>query len=292
MFFAKVCAAGLVLVALAACGSTPPPPAAPVPAAAMPLGPAAPITPPVPAEQLALPFDRYRLNFAEESEIERARTILARACLRERDVRLEVPDDVRDPGVLDVTPNLRRYGVIDEPTATRFGYHFPRTPQEARRQQDRERWSASLTEPQRMALFGENGCTERADTELSEVDDTFFVDADFQSLRISGADPRVVAATKAWRACMSEQGFDYSDPNAAIADPRWDLDTSGIPTAAEITAAQADVRCKTATGFVETWHDVEVGVQQEEIRRDADRFAALASARDRRLAAARQVLTG
>lgn len=290
MFFAKVCAAGLMLVLLAACGSTAPPPAAPVPTA-VPLGPAAPITPPVPAEQLALPFDDYRLNFAEESEIQRARTVLARACLRDRGVRLEVPDDVRDPGVLDVTPNLRRYGVIDEATATRFGYHFPRTATEARRQQDRERWSASLTEPQRMALFGEDGCTERADAELSEVDDDFFVDADFRSLRTSGADPRVVAAATAWRTCMSEQGFDYSDPNAAIADPRWHLDAADIP-AAEITTALADVRCKATTRFVETWHDVEIGVQQEEIRRDADRFAGLASARDKRLAAARRVLTG
>lgn len=287
MFFAKVCATGLLLVTLAACGSTTPPPATP----AVTLGPAAPITPPVPADQLALPFDRYRLNFAEESEIQRARTVLARACLRDRGVRLEVPDDVRDPGVLDVTPNLRRYGVIDEPTATRFGYHFPRTAQEVRRQQDRARWSASLTEPQRMALFGEDGCAERADTELSEVDDEFFVDADFHSLRTSGADPRVVAATATWRTCMSKQGFDYPDPNAAIAEDRWNLDAAHIPTA-EITTAQADVRCKTATGFVETWHDVEVGVQQEEIRRDADRFAGLASARDKRLAAARQVLTG
>lgn len=289
--FAKVCVVGLVLVTLAACGSTEPKPAAAPAPPAGPLGPAAPVTSPVPAEQLALPFDSYRLSSAEESDIQRARTVLARACLRERDVRLDVPDDIRSPGVLDLNPNLRRYGVIDETTAARFGYHFPRTPEEARRQQDRERWSTSLTEPQRMALFGEGGCTEQADAELTEVDDDFFVDADFRSLQTSGTDPRVVAATAAWRACMTEQGFDYPDPNAAISDPRWHLDTTDVP-AAEIDTAMADVRCKASTHFVETWHDAEIAVQQEEIRRNPDRFAGLASARDKRLAAARRVLAG
>ena len=285
--FAKVCAAALVLFAVAACGSATPEPAAPT----VPFGPAAPVTAAVPAGRLALPFDRYRPSFAEETEIGRARAVLTRACLRERGVRLTIPDDVRIAGVLDLTPNLRRYGVIDEATATRYGYHFPRTAEEARRQWDNEQWSASLTEPERMALFGEGGCTEQADAELTDVDDDFFVDADFRSLRTSGADPRVVAATAAWHACMTEQGFDYPDPNAAISDPHWDLDAADIP-AAEKDTALADVRCKTSTRFVETWHDVEVGVQQEELRRDADRFAALASARDKRLTAARRVLAG
>jgi hypothetical protein len=286
--FAKVCAAVLVLVTLAACGSTEPAPAAP---SAVPLGPAVPATSPVPAERLALPFDRYRPTFAEESQIRRARTILARACLRERGVRLDVPDDVRTPGVVDVAPNLRRYGVIDETTATRYGYHFPRTAEEKRQQQDRERWSASLAEDQRMALFGEGGCTEEADAELTTFDDDFFVTASFESLRTSGKDPRVVAATAAWHTCMAEQGFDYPDPNAAIADPRWDLDAATIPKA-EIATALADVRCKTSSQLVTTWHDVEVGVQQADLRRDAGRFANLATARDRRLTAARRVLAG
>jgi hypothetical protein len=90
---------------------------------------------------------------------------------------------------------------------------------------------------------------------------------------------------------MTERGFDYPDPKAAISDPRWDLNAATVPPA-EIDTAMADVRCKTSSRFVETWHDVEIGVQQEEIRRDAGRFAALTSARDKRLAAARRVLAG
>lgn len=286
--FAKICAAVLVLATLAACASTAPEPAASAPPA-VPLGPAVPATAAVPADQLALPFDRYRPSFAEESEIQRARTVLAQACLRDRGVRLDIPDDVRTAGVLDLTPNLRRYGVVDEATATQFGYHFPRTAAEARRQWDNNKWSTSLTEPQRMALFGEGGCTDHADNELTDVDDDFFVDADFQSLHTSEADPKVVAATAAWRACMAKQGYDYPDPNAAISDKRWNLDTADVP-AAEIDTALADVRCKASTRFVETWHAVEVSVQQEEIRREADRFAGLADARATRLAAARRVL--
>jgi hypothetical protein len=286
--FAKVCVAGLLLLTLAACGSSPQQEPAPPP---VPLGPVAPVTSPVPAGLLDLPFDDYRPTFAEQSEIQRARTILARACLRERGVRLDVPDDVPIPGVIDVEPNLRRYGVIDETSAAGFGYHFPRTADETRWQQARARWSASLTEDQRMALFGEGGCTEQADAELTEVDDGFFVSADFQSLRTSAKDQRVVAATAAWRTCMAEQGYDYPDPDAAISDPRWDLDAAAIPRA-ELDTATADVRCKASSRLVETWHEVEVGVQQEEIRRDAGRFAGLASANEKRLASARRVLAG
>jgi len=287
--FAKICAAVLVLATLAACASTAPKPTASVPPA-VPLGPAVPATAAVPADQLALPFDRYRPSFAEESEIGRARTVLAQACLRERGVRLDLPNDVRSPGVLDLTPNLRRYGVVDEATAAQFGYHFPRTAAEARRQWENEQWSTSLPEPQRMALFGEGGCTEQADKVLTDVDDDFFVDADFQSLHTSGAAPQVAAATAAWRACMARQGYDYPDPNAAISDKHWNLDATDIP-AAEIDTALADVRCKTSTDFVKTWHDIEIGVQQEKIRRDAARFTTLADARANQLAAARQVLT-
>lgn len=286
--FAKVCAAVLVLITLAACGTDAPAPPA---TSAVPLGPAVPVTSPVPAGLLYLPFDDYRLNFAEDSAVERARTVLARACLRERGVRLDVPDDVRTPGLIDVEPNIRRYGVIDEVSATRYGYHFPRTAEETRQQQARARWAASITEDQRKALFDEGGCTEEADSRLTTFDDAFFVAASRESLRVSEKDPRVVAAKAAWQTCMAGQGYDYADPNAAISDPRWHLDAADISTAEHDTAL-ADVRCKASSRLVETWHDVEVGVQQEVIRRDVGRFAALMSARDKRLAAARRVLAG
>jgi hypothetical protein len=286
--FAKVCAAVLVLVTLAACGTGEPAPPA---TSAVPLGPAVPVTSPVPAGLLDLPFDGYRLNFAEDSEIERARTSLARACLRERGVRLDVPDGVRTPGMIDVEPNLRRYGVIDEVSATGYGYHFPRTAEETQQQQARARWAGSITEDQRMALFGEGGCTEKADAELTTFDDAFFIAASRESLRVSEKDPRVVAAKAAWHTCMAEKGYDYADPNAAVSDPRWHLDAAAI-SAAEKDTALADVRCKASSRLVDTWHEVEVGVQREDIRRDADKFAALASAIDKKLAAARRVLAG
>ncbi|WP_158850321.1 hypothetical protein [Saccharothrix deserti] len=88
---------------------------------------------------------------------------------------------------------------------------------------------------------------------------------------------------------MQERGFDYADPTAAISDPRWDLDTADVP-AAEIDTARSDVRCKTSARYVEVWHEVEVGVQQDVISRDAERFASLATARETRLATARRIL--
>jgi hypothetical protein len=288
--FAKVCAAVLVLVTLAACGAGEPSPS-PTTTSAVPLGPAVPVTSSVPDGLLDLPFDDYRLNFAEESEISRARLVLARACLRERGVRFDVPDDVRTPGAMDVEPNLRRYGVVDEASAAGYGYHVPTTATEKRQQEARQRWAAGITEDQRMALFGEGGCTESADAKLTTFDDGFFVAASQGTLRASERDSRVVASVGAWRACMAGQGYSYADPDAAISDPRWDLDDP-VVSSAEIETALADVRCKGSSGFVEAWHGVEVGLQEEEIRRDAGRFARLAQALDRRLAGARRVLAG
>lgn len=266
----KVFVTALVLLTLTACG-------------------AEPVAPALPAERLALPFDRYRPGFAEETEIARARATLVRACLHDRGAELAVPEDDRVPGALDLSPNLRRYGVIDEASATNFGYHFPKTPEERQRQSKQRQWAAGLTEAQRTTLFGEHGCTEQAETELTTVDDGFLTDADFRSLRTSETDPRVGAALADWRTCMTGQGYAYASPRAAISDPRWHLDSEKIPDD-ERNAALADVRCKATAHLVEVWHDVEAGAQEQDIRRDAARFDRLATARQARLAAARRVL--
>jgi hypothetical protein len=266
----KVFAAVLVLLTLTACGSEP-------------------VTPALSAERLALPFDRYRPGFAEEREIGRARAMLVQACLQDRGVDLAVPEDDGTPGALDLSPNLRRYGVIDESTAMSFGYHFPRTPAERKKQSEQRRWAAGLTEAQHTMLFGERGCTEQAETKLTTVDDDFLTDADFKSLRTSETDSRVGAAVAAWRTCMAGRGYGYADPSAAISDPQWKLDAEKIPDEEKDTAL-ADVRCKAAAHLVEVWHDVEAGVQEQDIRRDAARFDRLAAARQARLAATRRVL--
>lgn len=266
----KVFATALALLTLTACG-------------------AEPVTPALPAERLALPFDRYQPGFAEVTEIGRARTILVRACLHDRGVELAVPEDDHTPGPLDLSPNLRRYGVIDEATATNFGYHFPATPDDRKRQSEQRRWAAGLTEAQRTTLFGEHGCTDQAETELTKADDGFLTEADFRSLRTSETNPRVGAAIADWRTCMAGHGYGYADPRAAISDPRWHLDTETVPDE-EKAAALADVQCKATAHLVEVWHDVETGVQEEEIHRDPGRFDRLAAARQARLAATRRVL--
>ena len=266
----KVLTTVLVLLTLTACGSEP-------------------VAPALPAERLALPFDRYRPGFAEETEIVRARATLVRACLHDRGVELAVPEDDHTPGVLDLSPNLRRYGVIDEATATNFGYHFPKTAEERQQQLEQRRWAAGLTETQRTTLFGERGCTEQAETELTKVDDGFLTDADFRSLRTSETDPRVGAALAAWRACMTGRGYGYADPRAAISDPRWNLDAELIPHDEKDTAL-ADVRCKATAHLVEVWHDVEAAAQEQEIRHDAAQFDRLAAAWQARLAVTRRVL--
>ena len=56
---------------------------------------------------------------------------------------------------------------------------------------------------------------------------------------------------------MAHSGLTYKSP-AQAADHNW----PSTPTPAEIAAAVADVRCKTATNFVNTWLTVEAAYQQ------------------------------
>lgn len=69
------------------------------------------------------------------------------------------------------------------------------------------------------------------------------------------SDPRLVAKDAQWSTCMKSAGFAYPSPAAAYADSRWQQSRSGSQQAAflksvEIPTAEADLRCKQATGYM------------------------------------------
>lgn len=239
---------------------------------------------------LALPFDDYKFNQRELSTLERTYLLLVNECMLARGFDIAVPSHP-SPQTSELG-NSRRYGVADTVTARRFGYHFPADDGSRRT----ENWEAGLGQQEQAALYGENGqtaCVDVAESELQKgtphADRPWLTAQDFQSLEDSAKDARVVAAKHEWRECMTRFGQPYSEPEAAIYDPRWKLDEPAI-TVDERETAYADVLCKDASRLLSVWHTVESAAQQGVIARHPARFTALRENKDRRLANAHCVL--
>jgi hypothetical protein len=262
------------LLTLAACGTTP----QPAPAAV----------------DLSLPFDAYQLSRADEARIEQARSHAVKLCMRSRGLDVTMPTS----GVSSsprLAPNARRYGVIDDETAQHYGYHFPKTAEETAEARKTQDWASKLTEEQRTALYGEDGCSDRADTDIAKgipsSEGGFLGSRDFASLDESAKNADVVRAKGSWRECMASVGFRYADPDVAISDPRWKLDSALVP-GAEIDTARADVRCKESSRLVMVWREVEVSLQRQVIEREAAQFQRIEADKRTRLANADRILAG
>jgi len=74
----------------------------------------------------------------------------------------------------------------------------------------------------------------------------------------AGTDPHVLAAQRAWSACMARRGLRYKSP----IDLEWNRTWPNPPTPAEVTAAAADVRCNQQTNLANTYLTVEAAYQQ------------------------------
>jgi hypothetical protein len=237
--------------------------------------------PPVPSDthgDFVLPADAYAFTLPETGRIDLARELLAGQCMRRlgyafdpeaarREIAAGNEDTVTDLGWFG---NKRRYGVTDPAIAARYGYHLVdpdlggRSPAPG---------FGALTPAMRTALTGT--CTREASTALSP--DGVVGEADVvaglgsRSFRDSMHDPAVTAAFAQWSGCMSEKGYHYATP--AVAGTDFDIDKSAI-SAAETTAAEADVACKQRTHLVDIWHGFETTVQNKQIDQDRNAFAA------------------
>lgn len=97
---------------------------------------------------------------------------------------------------------------------------------------------------------------------------------DTRTLERSSTRPAVRAAITGWVACMREAGHPYPSPEAAIGDPRWDLDKRAI-SADEKRTAVADVVCKWSSGLVARWFAADAALQRALVHKHAGRFALL-----------------
>ncbi|MEV0145484.1 MULTISPECIES: hypothetical protein [unclassified Nonomuraea] len=255
-------------------------------------GPAHPVTR---VADLVLPFDAYRPTPGQRALMARARAALLARCMHRRGHAVSPPRPdaaavaAGDPG------NSRRYGVADPGRARRRGYHLPPSAPSG------TAWDSGLSRSARRDLDGapgHPGCAERVTTELSGPDPApaaadpvtgalresaaratatdwqWLALQDARTVEQAARHPAVVEAAARWSACMERAGHPYPSPEAAIADPRWDLRSDAV-TAPERRTATADTACKWSSGLVSAWYAADAAAQRAVIAAEPARFAAL-----------------
>ncbi|WP_051944030.1 hypothetical protein [Streptacidiphilus rugosus] len=201
----------------------------------------------------------------------------------------------------------RRYGVTDPGLVRRWGYHPPRPDSITKGAPGGIVLLAGLPAAEQLVLTGYDpatrgpaaayqgkalpaqGCRGEADRNLGErTNETTSggrqravngVDGLVQQLKAASfqasmADPRVVGVFKSRSACMRLAGYHETNPMLApeMFKPAPD------PTAAEISAAKADVACKVRTNLVGVWFAVESEYQNTAIAQHAGDLAGVKAA--------------
>jgi len=96
---------------------------------------------------------------------------------------------------------------------------------------------------------------------------------------IPSSDPAYTDAVERWSQCMSERGYSYDDPQAAVGDTKWQQDRmTSTASAAQIATATADVECKISTNLIGVAVAVQDAYDQQYIDAHADALSAYKSA--------------
>jgi hypothetical protein len=249
--------AAICTLTISGCASTPAPaPARPAPAA----------TPALSGMfQRDLPIEAYEFTWLQSAQEDYLEQHLRQLCMKRFgfDYLPELSTAMIPLGTrIAQEIESRRYGVSDPDAVRTYGYRLPA-------------WTegtappltfADLPTAERSVLLGtattyhgqpvpENGCLAQAAHDLQDSGISTVTQqsggrdpselaaqirsADFQRTQ---SDPRVLAVSARWSACMRTYGYSYSTPFAAAGDPRWPQ--NGPVSAAEITAAEHDLACK------------------------------------------------
>lgn len=255
--------------------------------------------PPTPARgvtsvsQLVLPFDAYKTTPEQRASLGNAHNHLVVRCMRRQGITIAPPAEDQtaiaavDPG------NSRRYGVTDTEAAKSHGYHLARPPSP----DTTGAWAGKLPKRTRHRLYGtaaDRGCLDRATLTLDKgarkADWPWLSLQDSLTLEQAAKHPSVTAAIKRWQSCMGQAGHSYPNPEAAIADGRWDLDKPAV-TEEEKQTATSDTACKWSSGLVAAWFAADAELQRAVIRDNPDRFAALRANLRQRLSRASRLLS-
>ncbi|MCP2327013.1 hypothetical protein HDA40_005520 [Hamadaea flava] len=201
------------------------------------VGPLAPVGS---AAEVSLPLEAYKPSPEQKILNARGRDILIADCLRKSG---ETWGNSEEQFAISVSNrnSLRRetrFGLVAETDAAQFGYHG----------------NPLLRHPP----GGQGEVSPAGDKCIKEVTASIagdkypspddFIKADKLSEEAAARtnnDSRYIAMAQLWTKCMDDKGYDFQSPEDASTDVRWPTEQ---PTAQEIQAATADVKCK---------HDVE-----------------------------------
>ncbi|MFB6848444.1 hypothetical protein ACFCXS_26850 [Streptomyces sp. NPDC056373] len=234
------------------------------------------------AKGLVLPLEAYMEPYADTVAVQEAVDRLTTRCMKRYGYTYSAPARGMTPPPSSDDSNMpRRYGITDRDLAARYGYFLGdsgRTPPPAPRLTPAE--TAVLTgrlavapgakrAPARIdgRRIPEDGCLGESIRRIGpRIDESPAGSLDYESLRRSQSDPRVLAVVGAWSRCMKAKGYDVDSPlDAAKLTP----DTHhGQADQADITTALTDIDCKRRTGLVKTWYTVEYAVQRQQIEQN------------------------
>jgi hypothetical protein len=237
--------------------------------------------------QLTLPFDAYKWNPREQGTYELARRRLVGVCVTAQGLAFTMPSNAELRALPDYYDNSRRYGIVGQDVAARFGYHLPTDAAGQRRSRDIDQWNKTVDSAQEAAIYGDGGCYEQADRQLGQAvpaaDVDWLTTRSAESLATAKKADDVVQATTAWRACMAADGFDYPSPTDSLGDPRWNIATGEV-SADEVRVAVTDARCKESSGLLHTLQTTETAWQRQVIADNPERFRAIADQKQAMLA--------
>ncbi len=276
-------ALGIVGLALAGCGSS----AGAAPAQSAQPTSAANASAPNDAPLITLPLDVYESSAVENHNATLAYQLLIAKCMQGHGYHLaDVQPPATDAWKVD---QQSRFGLNSLQDARVYGF----TPDAVRRAASANVVAEPTLSAAEMAVLGgptttgPSGCTGEAWKQLGNVQPDgssvlgqgLAYTLERTALSHSLADPRVVAADSAWSTCMAKQGYDYKDPSAASADPRWkpasaisDAQAAPMPSAQEINAAVADVTCNRQVHYIDIMTSVNTEYQKQLLNQN---FAAL-----------------
>lgn len=245
--------------------------------------PAEPATGPTPVVRsgadIVLPLDPYLLTAEKQHTLNTAIIVLGRDCLKTFGLRW--PQNAPEKG--NTLPrNDRRYAIIDAGKAKTDGYHVAGEIRAKSAEKPTDDAMSVWAGQGRTTYAGKpvppGGCAGQAMRQLTAgapaADPAVPEKLQLTSYQQTKTDSRIARAFTEWRTCMRAAGFDYPDPYAAGADPRW---RTPHPTPAEITTATADVACKTRTNLPSRMLAVETAYQSRAVAAHAAELTAVRS---------------
>ncbi|MDX6742480.1 hypothetical protein [Actinocorallia sp. A-T 12471] len=206
--------------------------------------------------EIRLPLDYFSPHPRDADDIVRAEEYRARECMRGFGLTYPIRPQKQAsyPGV--VHPGL--FGLIDPglvkhgygPVLAPDGWDEPTTPVQSRPPSAVEDavWTGKLTEYEGDKV-PQGGCLAEGRRKLGGTADLYWPKNELQAeaVKLAEKDPRTADVTRSWSACMKDAGYAYASPGDAASDARWLV--PGPPSPAEVSAAAADVGCKTQVNY-------------------------------------------